>query len=241
MARAHRRDEGGPVVFGGSRPGSRPPGSLEDVAHHEHGHITTYAVALIGDLLHRLDDGASKTRIEDVQLEHVLPSRKVRVPAAGQYPVPGRDKRGGVPAQVFVFSLDEELWVGGNPGVVGGHVIGHEIEDEAHTALGELFTCHGKSLGTSQVFVHDVATHAIRRSDIVRRRKVGEDAAELLDEPLVSQGYFDSRRASFPDTHEPHGIETVGREGIPIILRYCCEVQRLSSRPTQLPQPHPGV
>ena len=121
-------------------------------------------------------------------------------------------------------------------------MVGHKIEDESQAALSELLTRRGEPRGTPEVLVHHVAAHAIRRADIVRRRKVWQGAAEVLKEPLVSHGNLDSSRASLPDAHEPHRVKamsdamashsscgTVARFSVPLIC------------PAQLREPHPGV
>ena len=96
-------------------------------------------------------------------------------------------------------------------------------------------------LRTTEVFVNDVAAHAVGRADIVLRRKVGEGSPEILKEPLVPHGDLDPGRAPLPDAHEPDGVKAMGGDGIPLLLRNRGEVHGPLVFPAQFTQPDPGV
>ena len=128
-----------------------------------------------------------------------------------------------------------------DPGIVRRHVVGNEVEDQAQSALSEMAPRGGESLRPAEVFVNDVAAHAVGRADIVLRRKVGEGPPEILEEPLVSHGDANPRRAPFPDTHEPDGVEALIGDGIPLLLRDRGEIQAPLVLAAQIIQPHPRV
>ena len=59
MRLADRGDHGRPIVrSSGAGTDAIAPGSCEDVIHDQHGHVATDAVALLGDLVQRLDHRA---------------------------------------------------------------------------------------------------------------------------------------------------------------------------------------
>ena len=112
--------------------------------------------------------------------------------------------------------------------MVGGHVVGHKIEDQPDAALGEHFAGCREPRGTAEALVNDVTAHAIGRADIVLCRKVGKGPAEILQQALVPHGDFNPGRAPLPDAHQPHGVEPVGGNRIPLLLRNRGEVHRPS-------------
>ena len=183
----------------------------------------------------------AQPRVEGVELEHVGPGRKVRVAAAGKDLSPDSNERGGVFAQVLVVSLNEILGMRGRPGMVGGHVVGHEIEDQPQASLREHFAGSREPRGTAEVLVDDVAAHAIGRADIVLCRKVGKGPAEILQEALVPHGDFNPGRAPLPDAHEPHGVEAKGGNRIPLLGRHRGEIHRPLVFLAEFTQPDPGV
>ena len=82
----------------------------------------------------------------------------------------------------------------------------------------------GEPLRPAEVFIDDVAAHAVGRADIVLRRKVGEGSPEILEEPLVAHGDLDPGGAPLPDAHEPDGVKATGGDVIPLLRRHRGEV-----------------
>ena len=128
-----------------------------------------------------------------------------------------------------------------DPGMVRRDVVRDEIEDQAQPALREHGPRGGKSLRPAELFIDDVAAHAVGRADIVLRRKVGKGSPEILKEPLVAHGDRDSGGAALPDAHEPHGIEAAGGDRVPLLLRHRGRDRRPLVFPAQITQPDPGV
>ena len=60
-----------------------------------------------------------------------------------------------------------------DPGVVGGHVVRHKIEEEPEATICESCTGCAKARGATKMLVDNVAAHAVGRADIVLCRKVG--------------------------------------------------------------------
>src|SRR5262245_743475 len=58
------------------------PRAFEDRIEQQHRHVTANAVALAGDTQNGFEDGATKLGLESVQLQHILPGRKIRITSA---------------------------------------------------------------------------------------------------------------------------------------------------------------
>ena len=66
------------------------------------------------------------------------------------------------------------------------------------------------------MFVDHVASYTVWRSDIVFWLKIGQSSTEIINQILVLIGNRNARRTSFPNPHEPDGIETELRDGVPL-------------------------
>ena len=81
---------------------------------------------------------------------------------------------------------------------------------------GQLLARGGKSFTAAKVSVHNIAPHAVGGSDIVLGSKIGQRSGEIAQQILVSIGDGDAGRAALPNPHQPHGIEAVGGERLPV-------------------------
>ena len=165
--RNHRR----PVVVErlDSRTGS--PGTLEDIVQHEHRHVAPNPVTLLGNLRDRLDHRLPEPRLKGVELEHIRPRREVGIPAKGKHLFSDLNEGRRIVLRIVGIPLNEVIGMIDDPGVVRRHVVGHKIEDEPHAALAEHASCGCKSRRAAEVFINDVAAHAVGRADIVRPPK----------------------------------------------------------------------
>jgi hypothetical protein len=120
-------------------------------------------------------------------------------------------------------------------------MVRNEVEDEMDVTLCEGLTSGRKSLGSTEIFIDDVAAHAIRRADIVFCLKIRESPPEILKEAFVSHGDFNSDWAPFPHSHEPHGGKSTGSKGIPLLFWNGGEIHGPFIFLAQLTQPHPRV
>ena len=75
-----------------------------------------------------------------------------------------------------------------------------------------------ETFGTAEVLVDDVASYAVRRSDIVFRLEVRQSPTKIVKQILVLIGDRNARWTSLPNTHEPDGIESELGDGIPFGL-----------------------
>ena len=103
------------------------------------------------------------------------------------------------------------------------------------------FRATARPLAASQVFVNHVLPHTIRRPHVVLGPIIGQGPPEVLQKTLVSVRNGDARRASFPDTHEPDGIETEGGQEIPFLCRHGRERNGPVVFPAQFVKPDPDV
>ena len=78
------------------------------------------------------------------------------------------------------------------PRMVGGHVVGHVVEDQPEAPAGELLARRGQRRGAAEALVDDVVAHAVGRADDVLRAQVGQRGAvgrvQLPDRPARSAG-----------------------------------------------------
>ncbi len=121
----------------------------------------------------RVDHCLPERGLKGVELENIRPCREVWVPAAGEHLAFHLDEGGRGVAHVVSTPLNEVLGMIADPGIVRRDVIGNEVEDQAQPALSEMAPRGGESLGSAEMFVNDVAAHAVRRADIVCGEKSG--------------------------------------------------------------------
>lgn len=100
--------------------------------------------------------------------------------------------------------------------MIRGNMIRDEIEYQLHSSLGKLLPCARQTLGTSKMWIDYVLAHAIGRANAIVRTNVWECTPESLHQLVVSIGDCDAKGATFPDTHEPNGIQPHLANGIPL-------------------------
>ena len=103
-------------------------------------------------------------------------------------------------------------------------MIRHEIEEQVHAPLRQFLACHGKPGRAAEMFVNNVPSHAIGRSHIVLQLEIGKRSAKIVQQVLVPIGNRNASGTSFPDAHQPHGIEAVVSNGIPFRRRYAAQI-----------------
>ena len=129
----------------------------------------------------------------------------------------------------------------GDPRVIPGHVVRHEIEDEPEPSFGKLFSGNGQTLPAPQMVVDHVSPHTIRGPHVVFRTKIRKGPPEVFKKALVPVRNGDTRGAPFPDAHEPQGVKAPSREGVPLLPRDGRQIHRLLVFQAEFPQPDPGV
>ena len=174
-------DDVGPVLGVGHRTGPFAPGAAEHVVEHEHRHVAAHAVGEAADVDERVDGGLSEPGGEGVELGDVGPWREVGVAPAGDHGVADGEELVGCSRQVVGVAEDEVLGMGGQPGVVGGDVVGNEVDDEPGASCGECLA--GRQRG-----------RRVRRSG--RRRRSGGCSRRTRSRRLVGsrRGWLGSRR-----------------------------------------------
>ena len=157
-----RRDQDPPVIVGrgGTRP--RAPGASEDRIEHQHRHVAAHTVALRGDLRDGVDGRLPQSGRQGVELQHVGPGRKERVATAGKHLSRRFDERRRFASRVVGAAANEVLGMRLDPGMVGRHVVGNEVENEAQAALAQLAPGGGEPRGSAELFIDDVAANAVR-------------------------------------------------------------------------------
>jgi hypothetical protein len=125
--------------------------------------------------------------------------------------------------------------------VVGGDVVGDEIENQANTAFGEFPAGDRQPLRSSEPGIDRIVADAVRGADVVRLGEIGESPAEVGEEPRVSHGNADAGGTALPDPHQPHGVAAEGGDGVPFLFRNRSQGDRGLLLSPQFLQPDPGV
>lgn len=197
-ARHHR----GPVLVGRPRPRFRPPRPLKDVVRHQHRHVAPHGVAVLPDGGQRGCRGLTQPGVERVQLKDVRPWREIGVSAESD----------GTGLRV----VDEELRMLSDPRVVGGYVVGNEVEDEGDAPVGKRAASSVQPVPSSQPAIRDVPAHAVRRpDDVLLRIELRQVGPPVVEEPLLPAGDVPARWAAFPHAHEPDGVDAQCRDPVP--------------------------
>jgi hypothetical protein len=220
VALADLGDRVRPEVLGRCRARPFAPGLREHVGHQQHGHVAAHAVRLVGDRGEGVDGRRAQLVAEGVELDDVRPGREVGVAASGEDLAAGLQEGGGVAGQVVGGALDQAAGAFGQPGVVGGDVVGDVVEDQPDATGGQLGAGSGQSLGTAEGCVHHVVPDAVRRAGHVLRAEVGQRGPERLLERGVAQRDLQPGGAAFPHAHQPDGVDARGRDLVPGGLRY---------------------
>src|SRR5271165_7010058 len=72
-----------PVLGFRPRPCTAAPRAFEDCVQQQHRHVAANAIALAGNTGKRFNRGPAKPGLKRIQLQHILPRRKVGVSSAG--------------------------------------------------------------------------------------------------------------------------------------------------------------
>ena len=174
-------------------------------------------------------------------MHDVWPRREVGVAAVREYLAADLDVGGRFLAQVIGGAADEELRMRGGPRVVGRNVVGHEVQDQAHPAVGKRLPCRRQPVGAAEHRFHLVSTDAVRRTDDVVDGEVGQDVPAMLHQGLVRSGDRDTGRAALPHPHQPHHIRTGRGDRVPHLAGDITQFDAPTAPPAELVEPRPRV
>src|SRR4029077_2321640 len=162
MSLAHSSDELDPIFppWFLARPGS--PRSLEDGIHHEHGHIASHPVALLGNCEHRAEGSLAQCGTECVELGHIRPRREIGIPAVRKNSAACLKEFTRLARHVGGRALNEILRMIHDPRMVGRDVVRHKIQDYAHATIAQFFSGCRQPVGSAKLIVYYVATDTVR-------------------------------------------------------------------------------
>ena len=178
---------------------------------------------------------------ERVELHHIGPRREVRVAAVGQDVPAGPHPARRVGLDVVLVAVHEQLRLARHPGVVGGDVVGHVVQEQPDAAGGQRGARRGQRLGAAERGVGDVPAHAVRRSDHVVGPQVGQRVPERGLQPGVRVRQRQAGRASLPHAHQPHRVDAGRRDRVPGRGGHVGQRHPPPGGPRQLVQPDRGV
>src|SRR5215207_5496834 len=137
------------------------PGSCEDIIHDQHRHIATDTVALLGNLAERLDHNSAQGWSEGVQLNHIRPRREVRISAIGHDTTVNLNKGLWVRLQLVGRAGHEQLRLARGPWMIRSHVVGDEVQDQAHTTRRERLPGGGERASSTKMIIDNIAAYAV--------------------------------------------------------------------------------
>src|SRR5438270_8536719 len=211
-----RGDEINPILRRRALARAAAPSTFENLIEHQHGHVATDAVALGCNAGDRFNSCFSKVRLKCIDLQNIWPGWKERITPAGKNVPFYLDKRFRVVHCIFKSPSNKVLGMFGGPWVIWRDVVGYEIQKQLHAALCQLPPRRCETLGASQVSVHPIVLDTVWRSNIVLRFEIRQSSAEIIKQALVFVGNLYARRTSFPDSHEPNGIEPELGDCVPL-------------------------
>src|SRR5262249_35710736 len=126
----------------------------------------------------------------------------------------------------FIFSSGNiELWMFFNPGMVGGGVVRHEIEDQTHSALIDSAAQAVESCIATEIGMRGVAGDGKGRTCDVVRLKIRKDLAEFCEPLRILTRNFPRCSSRLPHTKEPEPVEAHIGQTIEFRIRkvvQCC-------------------
>ena len=102
-----------------------------------------------------------------------------------------------------------------DPWVIRRDMVRHKIQNQPHSAPGQLSARSGQSLRGTKAGVDSVTPHGVGRPHVVLKTEIGEFKPELVQKSLVSIGDRDAGWAAFPDAHQPYSFKAKPCDGVP--------------------------
>ena len=100
--------------------------------------------------------------------------------------------------------------------MIGGHVVGHEVDEQAHATLGERGAGGGEAAPAAEARVDLVAADAVGRADHVGVGEVGQRGVERRHLLGRVERQLHAGRAALPHAHQPHGVDAGRRHLVPL-------------------------
>ena len=125
--------------------------------------------------------------------------------------------------------------------MVGGDVVGHVVQDQAHSPAGELHPRRRKRRGAPEAPLEPVAADAVGRADHIAGREVGQRGPKARFQLWIALRDGQPGRAALPDAHQPDRIDIQGGEPVPFVRRDRPQGHPPPQRPAQIAEPDRGV
>ena len=130
---------------------------------------------------------------------------------------------------------------GAEPGVIGGDVVGDEVDDEAGASCCERLAGGQEAVASAEPFVDLVAADAVGGPDHVGRLEVVEGGSELVEVGRRIEREADSFRAAVPHAHQPHGVDPDRGDAVPFRVGDAGERRRHAGAGADVTEPGGGV
>ena len=230
-----------PVLAPGHRTWSVSPCPSEHVVEHQHGHVAPHAIGQAADVDEGVDGGLPEPGSEGVELGDVGPWREVGVAPAGDHGVADGEELARRPRQVLDVAEDEVVRSVAEPGVIGGDVVGDEVDDEPGASGSERLAGSQEAVASAEPFVDLVAADAVGGPDHIARLEVVEGGSEVVEVGRRIEREANSFGAAVPYPHQPHGVDPDRRDAVPFRVGDAGQRRRHAGAGADVTEPGGGV
>jgi hypothetical protein len=111
------------------------------------------------------------------------------------------------------------------------HVIGDEVQDQAHTTRRERLPGAGERASSTEMIIDNVAADAVGRSHNVVGLPIGKSRVEADPQVVVGQRDPDAGGAVLPNSHQPDAVESKIGYFSPVAMGNRSKIDSLSLAP----------
>ncbi len=169
-----------PTIFFGWDDPVCSPGVLKNRIQHQHRHIHTQAIAKVTYFNQCLYHCLPEARMTGIQLNNVLPGRKIGVFPSCENMLPNANISVREFSEVIFCALHEIFGMMLCPGMVRGDVVGDKIQDEFHSARMKRVSCFQNAFFASKTVIYLICLHTVGGANHIRGGVIGQNLLKFL-------------------------------------------------------------
>ena len=125
--------------------------------------------------------------------------------------------------------------------MIRSHVIGDEVQDQAHTTRREGLPGARERASSTEMIVANIAAYAVGRSHKIVGLPIGKSRVEADPQVVIGQRDPDAGGAALPNSHQPYAVESKIGNLILVAVRNRPKINSAAFGPADCFQPGPGV
>ena len=125
--------------------------------------------------------------------------------------------------------------------MIRSHVVGDEVQDQAHTTRRKRLPGAGERASSTEMIIDNIAAYTIGRSHNIVGLPIGKSRVEADPQVVIGQRDHDAGGAALPDSHQPHAVESKIGNLIPVAVGNHPKINSPAFDPADRFQPGPGV